>query len=135
VGVDGHYEAFSPPYYADMHEAVDAFLEAKWSHYESDVPKPYLEPDKAMQGIPRPDDETIAIVKDFCQYVYDAYGRFPANLDPMYQRLVCQVQHLDPDFYDEYYPPGAITEQHTRHFERWHPELVGPDGKPPRKDA
>jgi hypothetical protein len=135
VGVDGHYEAFTPPYYADMHEAVDAFLETKWSQYESKVPKPYLEPDKALQNIPRPDDETIAIVKDYCQYVYETYGRFPANLDAMYQRLVCQVQHVDTDFYEQYYPPGAVTDQHHRHFAEWHPELADQDGKPPRADG
>lgn len=133
VGVDGHYEAFCPPYYSDMHEAVDAFLETKWSQYDKDMPKPYLEPDRATQNIPRPDKETIAIVKDYCQYVYEEYGRFPATLDAMYQRLVCQAQHVDPDFYDEYYPPGACTEQHHQHFNRWHPDIVGPDGKPPRK--
>lgn len=31
VGRDGHFEAFVPPYHADMDEAVDAFLEVKWA--------------------------------------------------------------------------------------------------------
>jgi hypothetical protein len=51
----------------------------------------------------------------------------------MYQRLTCQAQHVDPDFYAQYYPPGALTDQHHAHFERWHPELAGDDGKPPRR--
>ena len=51
-------------------------------------------------------------MKDYCQYVHDTYGRFPAYLDPMYQRLTCQAQHVDTDFYARYYPPGAVTEQH-----------------------
>ncbi len=131
VGVDGVYEAFVPPYYSDMREAVDGFLEAKWANYENDVPRAHKEPDRVAQLIPRPDDETIELVKDYCQYVHETYGRFPAYIDPMYQRLTCQAQHVDPDFYEEYYPPGAVTEQHLRHFERWHPDLVGPDGKPP----
>jgi hypothetical protein len=49
----------------------------------------------------------------------------------MYQRLTCQAQHVDPDFYARYYPPGALTEQHHAHFERWHPELADDDGRPP----
>ena len=35
-GRDGVFEAFTPPYHADMDEAVDAFIEAKWSQYEPD---------------------------------------------------------------------------------------------------
>ncbi|MGD9697024.1 MAG: hypothetical protein AB7V42_15340 [Thermoleophilia bacterium] len=133
VGRDGVFEAFTPPYHADMGEAVDAFLEKKWSQYEPDKPKAYKEPDRVVQQIARPDDETIQIVKDYCAYVYETYGRFPAYLDPMYQRLTAQAQHVDPDFYAEYYPPGALTDQHHSHFERWHPELAGDDGRPPRR--
>ena len=52
----------------------------------------------------------------------------------MYQRLTVQAQHVDPDFYDLYYPPGALTAQHLQHFERWHPEQAGPDGSPPHRE-
>ena len=134
VGKDGVYEAFTVPYHADMHAAVDAFLETKWSQYEPDKPKAYKEPDRVISQIQRPDAETISLVKDYCQYVQDTYGRFPAYIDPMYQRLTCQAQHVDPDFYAEFYPPGALTPQHHQHFHRWHPELAGEDGLPPRRD-
>jgi hypothetical protein len=134
VGKDGVYEAFTVPYHADMHAAVDAFLETKWSQYEPDKPKAYKEPDRVISQIQRPDAETISLVKDYCQYVHDTYGRFPAYIDPMYQRLTCQAQHVDPDFYAEFYPPGALTPQHHQHFHRWHPELAGEDGLPPRRD-
>jgi hypothetical protein len=135
VGRDGVFEAFTPPYHADMGEAVDAFLEAKWSQYEPDKPKSYKEPERVVAQIARPDEDTVQIVKDYCQYVHDTYGRFPAYLDPMYQRLTCQAQHIDTDFYARYYPPGAVTEQHLAHFERWHPELAGDDGRPPLREG
>ena len=135
VGRDGVFEAFTPPYHADMGEAVDAFLEAKWSQYEADKPKSYKEPERVVAQIARPDEDTVRIVKDYCQYVHDTYGRFPAYLDPMYQRLTCQAQHVDTDFYAQYYPPGAVTEQHLAHFERWHPELAGDDGRPPLREG
>jgi hypothetical protein len=54
-------------------------------------------------------------------------------MDPMYQRLTTQVQHIDTDFYDKYYPEGAYSGQHANHFHRWHPEMCDHDGKPPRK--
>ncbi len=128
VGIDGVLEAFTPPYHADMHAAVDAFLELKWSSFDPSVPKPYLEPDRVVGAVPRPHDDTIELVKDYCQYVYDTYGRFPAYVDPMYQRLTAQAQHVDPDFYERYYPPGALTAQHLHHFERWHPDAQDPPG-------
>jgi hypothetical protein len=131
VGRDGVFEAFVPPYHADMHAAVDAFMEVKWAAFEDDVPKPYREPDRVVGAVPRPREDTVDLVKRYCQYAYDTYGRFPVYLDPMYQRLTVQAQHADPDFYAENYPPGALTDQHLRHFERWHPDLAGPDGGPP----
>ena len=133
VGRDGVFEAFTPPYHADMHDAVDAFMAVKWSAFEDDVPKPYLAPDAVVGAVPRPHPETVELVKRYCQYVHDTFGRFPAYIDPMYQRLTVQAQHADPDFYARFYPPGALTEQHLEHFARWHPELAGPDGKPPSK--
>jgi hypothetical protein len=131
VGRDGVFEAFCPPYYADMHEAVDAFMAVKWASFDEDVPKPYKEPDRVVGAVPRPHEDTVELVKRYCQYCIDTYGRFPVYIDPMYQRLTCQAQHVDPDFYAEYYPPGALTRQHHEHFNRWHPELAGPDGSPP----
>lgn len=133
VGRDGVFEAFCPPYYADMNEAVDAFMAMKWSALDDDVPKPYLEPDKVVQAIPRPHEDTVELVKKYCQYCIDTYGRFPVHVDPMYQRLTCQAQHVDPDFYAEYYPPGSLTPQHLNHFRRWHPDLADADGNPPRR--
>jgi hypothetical protein len=132
VGKDGVFEAFTPPYYADMHQAVDAFMAVKWAAFEEDVPKPYREPDRVVNAVPRPHADTVELVKAYCQYCLDTYGRFPVYLDPMYQRLTVQAQHADPDFYDENYPPGALTGQHLRHFARWHPELADERGLPPR---
>ncbi len=133
VGLDGHFEAFVPPYFADMHEAVDAFMDLKWSALDDDVPKPYKSPESVVQAIPRPHEDTVELVKAFCQYCIDTYGRFPVYVDPMYQRLTVQSQHLDPDFYEEFYPPGAISNQHVNHFSRWHPDLADENGKPPRR--
>ena len=133
VGKDGVFEAFCPPYYKDMHEAVDAFMAVKWAAFDESVPKPYKEPDRVVSAVPRPHQDTVELVKAYCQYCIDTYGRFPVYIDPMYQRLTCQAQHVDPDFYAEYYPPGALTHQHHEHFRRWHPELTDSEGLPPRR--
>jgi hypothetical protein len=131
VGKDGHFEAFIPPYYADMHEAVDAFMAVKWAAFDDEVPKPYKAPDRVVDAVPRPHPDTVELVKHYCQYAFETYGRFPVYLDPMYQRLTVQAQHVDADFYERYYRPGALTSQHLRHFERWHPDLADGLGRPP----
>jgi hypothetical protein len=136
VGRDGYFESYVPPYYKDMGEAVDAFMAMKWGAMDADVSKPYKTEsmNEAFTGaIPRPHEETVEMVKAYCQYAYDTYGRFPVAMDPMYQRLTTQVQHIDTDFYDKYYPEGAYSGQHANHFHRWHPEMCDHDGKPPRK--
>ena len=124
VGRDGYLEGFTPPYYADMHEAVDAFMAMKWAALDPDVPKPFRDQptNETFTGaIPRPHPDTVECVKAYCQYVWDTYGRFPLTIDPMYQRLTTQAQHIDCGFYDQYYPPGAYSEQHANHMKRWHP--------------
>lgn len=125
VGKDGLFEAFCPPYYKNMSEAVEALNDLKWSNWASHK-MPYLNPEGVVQEIERPSKDEIQVVKDICNYVYDTYGRFPAFSDPMFLRFMVQAHHLDLDFYDEFYPPGAYTENHKNHFKLWHPEIPDP---------
>ncbi|MGH7799913.1 MAG: hypothetical protein ACREOW_04685 [Thermodesulfobacteriota bacterium] len=125
VGKDGFFEAFCPPYYKDMGEAVEALNDLKWSNWATHK-MPYKNPEGVMEEIDRPSKEEIQIVKDICNYVYDTYGRFPAFSDPMFLRFMVQAHHADLDFYDEFYPPGAYTENHKNHFKLWHPEIPDP---------
>jgi hypothetical protein len=125
VGKDGLFQAYCPPYYKDMGEAVEAFNDAKWSNWESHT-MPYLNPEGVLGEVERPNKDEIQVVKDICNYIYDTYGRFPAFSDPMFLRFMVQAHHSDLDFYDEYYPPGAYTENHKNHFKLWHPEIPDP---------
>ncbi len=126
VGKDGVFEGYCPPYYKNMDEAIDAFLEHKESAWQSDKPFPYMEPDKHLMRAPKPTKTTIEIVRSVANYIYDTYGRFPAFIDPMFMRLVFQAQHIDLDFYDKYYPKGAYTDMHVNHFKIFHPDLEDP---------
>ena len=125
VGRDDLFHAFCPPYYKDMGEAVEAFNDMKWTNWESHK-LPYKDPTGVLGEIERPGRDEIQVVKDICNYVYDTYGRFPAFSDPMFLRFMVQAHHLDLDFYDRYYPPGAYTEAHRNHFRNWHPEIPDP---------
>lgn len=129
VGRDGVFESLCPPYVKNMHEAVDRFLAVRGEFWREDNPYPYNEPGSVLSDEYTPPEIRVQIVKDFCSYVYENYGRFPAFLDPMFVRLVFQAHHLDIDFYDKHYKEGAYTSMHKDHFKLWHPEVKDPFGK------
>jgi hypothetical protein len=54
------------------------------------------------------------------QYVYDTFGKFPATVPSILVVTYLQAHHLDLEFYDTFYRPGAYLETHTRHMELWH---------------
>jgi hypothetical protein len=123
VGRDGVLEALCPPYVADMGEAVDRYLET-WAA-ASGKASAFQRAEEVMRGRPMPTPETVEIVKTFCTYVHETYGRFPAFIDPMFVRLVFQAHHLDVDFYDRFYRGEPLSDRHREHLDRWHP------GQPP----
>jgi len=127
VGLDGVFEAYCPPYYRDMGEAVDALAERKFgaetlysADYEGMVP--FKDWAKVQPHYNHPSKTSIAQVKAFCNYVYETYGRFPATFDTMQVPIWLQAHHLDLDFYDKYYPREMVTEVQRRHMELWHRE-------------
>jgi hypothetical protein len=38
----------------------------------------------------------------------------------MIATIYLQVHHLDLEFYDEFYKPGAYLRTHAEHMARWH---------------
>jgi hypothetical protein len=66
------------------------------------------------------DPRAIELTKDFCNYVYETYGRFPATVDSVQMPVTITLTHLDLDFYDKYYPPQAITDAYRNHLKVWH---------------
>jgi hypothetical protein len=54
------------------------------------------------------------------QYVYDTFGKFPGTVPSMFIIMYLQAQHIDLDFYDKFYKPGAYLMSHANHMEKWH---------------
>jgi hypothetical protein len=46
--------------------------------------------------------------------------RFPATVQNVFSFLYLQVQHLDLDFDDHYFKPGAYLTTHKEHMKKWH---------------
>jgi len=118
VGRDGVFEAYCPPYYKSMDEAVEAWIRDKQKYWEK-AEYPYKDK-KIIEKVVFPSERTVRIVKDVCNYIYDTYGRFPAFIESMFHRVQAQAHHLDLEFYDKYFKEGAYSETHRDHFKLWH---------------
>ena len=130
VGLDGVFQAYCPPYFRDMRDAVRAVYDAKWGpqgiYTDSGGPAGLKDRRPLSTQAPRTPDWVVDATADFCQYLWDTYGRVPVTVDPMSTVLWFQALHLDTDFYDRYYHPGAYTEAIKDHMKVWHLSLSSP---------
>jgi hypothetical protein len=117
VGLDGVFEASCPPYHPTMDAAVDAFF-ARPPQAEA-VPHRMSE-EEHRAGAVRISAEGLACTKAVCNYIYDTYGRFPGSTDAMHLMWVMQVHHIDTDYYDRNFGPGAYGPTHAAHRTNWH---------------
>lgn len=125
VGVDAAFESFRPPYYKDMEAAVEAIVDKKFGpngtfNPFSKKPAPYSNRADFLRQVPRTPEKTIQIAKETCRYIWERYGTFPALVPPMVLYLYIQAQHIELEFYDKYYQPGAYLKSHKQHMDKWH---------------
>jgi hypothetical protein len=127
IGLDGVFEAYSPPYYKNMDDAVDAFVEKlcglaspKGPDYKGILPYQQGYWQKIRPPYVKPSKKHIEIMKAYCNYVYDTYGRIPATSNAKMIPCWLQVHHLEIDFYKKYYAEGLITNAHENHMNVWH---------------
>lgn len=111
---------FCPPYYRTMKEAVLAFVDYKYAQGEGTfrdggAATAWQDGARVQAGIPPYSEEAIAATISYCEYIYNRYGRFPANSGPFRTVLAYQAHHLDLDFYDRFYRPEALTETQRQH--------------------
>jgi len=124
VGINGILEGHCPPYHKDMDSAVDVLVEDKFG------PGGFYDPNRktsafkdqasVVRKVQKMSDDQIQCVKDWCNYLYDNYGRFPVTLDTVMPFLCVGVTHLDLDFYDKYYKPEMCGKTIKNHMDKWH---------------
>jgi hypothetical protein len=114
---------YSPPYYPTMEAAVRAVVDRKFGpegiFRGGVIHSAWLDP-AAVARAPAPSEAAVQAAIAYCEYVYARYGRFPAYVPPLRTVLGFQVNHVDAEFYDRFYRPGALTEAQRRHMEEWH---------------
>ena len=123
TGLPGVFEAFCPPYYKNMREAIEALARRKFGEggvYNKETPGVWKD-SKKVRGSANPITEDIKECAALqAQYIYDTYGKFPATIPSIFLLTYLQAQHIDLDFYDHYFKPGAYLTTHKNHMMNWH---------------
>jgi hypothetical protein len=123
TGLQGVFEAFCPPHHADMTAAVEALAGRKFGeggpHNES-TPGAWSESEAIRGAAERFSDDFKACVALQAQYVLDTFGKFPGTVPTLFCLNYVQAHHLDLDFYDRFFKPGAYLTTHAEHMDRWH---------------
>ncbi len=120
---DGTFHAFCPPHFPTIADAVEAFCERKFGPggpYHPGTPGAWRESSAIRAAAQRHDGHFKACVSRQCQYTLDTWGKFPGTVPSVWVMNFLQAQHLELEFYDHYFRPGAYLRTHQHHMEVWH---------------
>lgn len=123
VGLDGAFEALCPPYVTDMRAAARTFVDRKFASggaYDPGVGGPWKAGAEIKRTVMPYSEEFVECLGEIAQYVYEKHGKFPGTLTTLVLPGFVQAHHLDTEFYDAHYEPGAYLETHADHLRRWH---------------
>jgi len=123
VGIDGLFEGLCPPYHT-MDEAVDIIVSKKWGKQgcftAPEQQTLYTNERQVLGAVSHATEKVIQCTKDVANYVVETFGKFPATVDAMQLLVMIQAHHLELEFYDKFFKPGAYSETQRRHMSKWH---------------
>jgi len=123
TGLPGVFQGHCPPHYKDMRAAVESLSERKFGPggpYNSNTPGPYKNNAGVRKSGEVHNEEFKECVTTIAQYIYDAFGKFPATVPSIFAMMYLQTHHLDIDFHNEHFTEGAYLETHAEHMKSWH---------------
>jgi hypothetical protein len=123
TGLEGFFEAFCPPHYATMRDAVDALCEKKFGSggpFHPETAGPFKDTAKVRAAARVHNEEFRQCVALQAQYIFDTFGKFPGTVPSMFLLTYLQAHHLDLEFYDKFFKPGAYLRTHAQHDRIWH---------------
>lgn len=126
TGRAGAIEAFCPPRFKTMRDAVDAVGTRKFGPhgpFHPETPGPFLDTPSVRAAAEPHSERFRACVALEAQYIFDTFGKFPATVPSLWVFTYLQAAHLDLEFYDRYFEPGAYLDTHARHMSDWHGAL------------
>jgi hypothetical protein len=123
TGLDGVFTAYCPPHYPDMAAAVEAFARRKFGPggpFHPGTSGAWKESPRVRGAAEVHSDEFKACVALQAQYILDRYGKFPGTVPSLFCLTYLQAHHLDLEFYDEHFGPGAYLPTQADHMAEWH---------------
>ena len=123
TGLPGVYEGYTPPHYPDMAAAVEAFAQRKFGPggpFNPQTPGPGKRARASAASAQVHTAEFKACVALMAQHIYDRFGKFPGTVPSIFSLTYLQAHHLDLEFYDQHFQPGAYLRTHAEHMARWH---------------
>lgn len=133
VGIAGLWEGPCPPFSPSIEEAVMSLMASKFGDggpYSGSGARPWNE-DVNRIPIRRHSEPAVQATIAFCRYVMQSYGRFPAHVDAFRTVIAFQAHHVDPAFYDRFYPQPSLPPAHREHFDHWHTDEARLQGRHP----
>ena len=125
TGLPGVMEGHCPPHHVDMGAAVEALCRRKFGPggpFHPETPGPWKDSARVRAAAQVHDETFRACVALQAQYIYDTFGKFPGTVPSILVITYLQAHHLDLEFYDTFYQPGAYLKTHAAHMKQWHPE-------------
>jgi hypothetical protein len=125
TGLPGVFAGYCPPHYPNMRAAVEAFAERKFGPggpFHPDTPGPWKESSRVRSSAQVHNEEFKACVSIMAQYIYDRFGKFPGTVPSIFILTYLQAHHLELEFYDHHFGPGAYLRTQAEHMARWHGE-------------
>jgi hypothetical protein len=123
TGLEGVFEAHCPPHYGTMRAAVEHFCERKYGPggpFNPGTPGPWKDAAHVRGSALVHDEQFRQCVALQAQYCFDTFGKFPATVPTLFISTYLQSHHLDLEYYDALFAPGAYTRAHAEHLTRWH---------------
>lgn len=122
TGLPGFFETLSPPHVPSVAAGVQKLVERKFGPggpFHRDTAGPWSDSPR-VRGSALPPDGIAELVALEASYIYDTFGKLPGTVPTVHVLMYLQAQHLDTDFYDELFTPGAYLGTHAEHQARWH---------------
>jgi hypothetical protein len=123
TGREGVFTAFTPPHFPDLRAAVEAFCARKFGTggpFHPETPGPWRDAARVRSSAQVHDERFRELIALQAQYVYDRFGKWPGTVPSVFVLMYLQTHHLDFDYYDHHFEPGAYLRTHAEHQARWH---------------
>jgi hypothetical protein len=115
TGLPGYFETLSPPNVPSVAAGVEKLVARKYGPggpFNPDTPGPWSDTPEVRASALSPEgiQEVVTIE---ASYIFDTFGKLPGTVPTVHMLMYLQAQHLDTDFYHEFFAPGAYLQTHA----------------------